>query len=76
MKTVNTEKHKVYIVQYASSSTRNLAPLSAALLKSAALSNNEIIEFYDIDVEYRRFDVDIAVKRFNNPKILAFSVYL
>jgi len=73
---LNIAKHKVYVVQYALMSSRNLAPLAAALLKSSALSNKEISEFYDIDIEYKRFDINTAVKRFNKPDILAFSVYL
>ncbi len=68
-------KRNIYIHQFQTQSSKNLLPLSAALLTSYAKSIPEISCEYNFHIDIIRRNPSDVIKIYENPDVIAFSTY-
>ena len=68
-------KLQVYVHQFQNASSKNLLPLSAALLTSYALSKHRLSNAYEFHIVIARRDPVRVVGQYREPDVLAFSTY-
>jgi len=68
-------KRNVYITQFNTATARNLLPLAAGLIYSAAKSNETIQKNFNLHLEIVRDQPLKVIEKYVNPVVLAYSNY-